>query len=796
MDESKKKITIVAVCSCLLVAMVVALIAVGLQDEDKEVQDVSSSKKAITSLCETTDYQEACVESLNASGTNSTNPKDLIDAIFQSAIDYIKEASKNSTVLLELQTDPRAKAALENCQELADRAVHDLERSFQSFNNFDITNMDDLLLELKIWLSGAITHQETCLDGFEGVPGEAGEKMRVSLTKAMQMTSNALAMMAELSTYIKSLGIESSTSRRLLSENEAVVGHDDELPNWMDLNKRRLLSASPQQIRPHLVVAKDGSGKFRTINEALKHIPKKRDEIFVLYIKEGVYEERVQVNSSLTHLLFIGDGPTKTRITGKLNFIDGTNTYRTATVAVQGDNFMAVNIGFENSAGPQKHQAVALRVSADKAIFYNCHMDGYQDTLYTHTYRQFYRDCVISGTIDFIFGDSAAVFQGCTLLVRKPLDNQQCIVTAQGRKDVRQPTGLVIQNCSIKADEAYYPLRKQIKSYLGRPWKQYSRTIIMESFLDDLIQPQGWLPWNETFALQTLFYTEFNNRGPAAPKSERVKWAGIRELPSNRIRRFTLEEFLDGHRWIPQTKVPHASGFIFEVPKEDPNVKYSPVVPEENKDLGSTSANNTAPSPSNQTSSETTSSTSSNSTSPLAPQSGTAAPSLSSRSYSPASISQSNTQESNTATSPQTSTSYSSANPPISPSGSSASSPHSHQTTFIPHITPSGSPALSPQSDFYMSNAAASSPGSPSASAIGVPTASPAASPGISSFLGSPSGLGSAPPLASLGGGSAPAPAASPAPMISPGSSAVSAPSSDITASPQSSYSSYASSPS
>ncbi|KAK4424589.1 putative pectinesterase/pectinesterase inhibitor 28 [Sesamum alatum] len=658
--------------------------------------------------------------------------------------------------------------------------------------------MDDLLLELKIWLSGAITHQETCLDGFEGVPGEAGEKMKVYLTKAMQMTSNALAMMAELSTYIKSLGIESSTSHRLLLANEAVVGHDDELPNWMDMNRRKLLSASPQQIRPNIVVAKDGSGKFRTINEALKHIPKKKDGVFVLYIKEGVYEEKVQINSSLTHLLVIGDGPTKTRITGKLNFIDGTNTYRTATVAVQGDNFMAVNIGFENSAGPAKHQAVALRVSADKAIFYNCHMDGYQDTLYTHTYRQFYRDCVISGTIDFIFGDSAAVFQGCTLLVRKPLDNQQCIVTAQGRKDVRQPTGLVLQNCSIKADDEYYPLRKKIKSYLGRPWKQYSRTIIMESFLDDLIQPEGWLPWNETFALQTLFYTEFNNRGPAAPKSQRVKWAGIRELPSNRIQRFTLEEFLDGHRWIPQTKVPHAPGFIFEVPKEDPNVKYSPVVPEENKDLGSANANNTTSSANNQTSSGTAPSTSSNSTSPSPPQSdttksGTGTPSLSSPSNSPSSTSQSTTGESTIAASPQTSSSYISAHPPISPSGSWT--PQSYQTTFIPTITP-GSSASMPLSENYMSDIGAPTPDSLSASSVWIPTASPAASQSISSFWSSQSGIESAPPPASPTASPTLAPqssAASPAPMITPSSSPVSAP----TASPQSSYSNaYAPSPS
>ncbi|GER55269.1 plant invertase/pectin methylesterase inhibitor [Striga asiatica] len=593
MNERTKKIGIVSVCSIILVAMVVALVVGGRGSDDDETPDLSSSQKAISTICETTDYQRSCEEALVSSGAgNSTDPKDLIAAAFQAAIRKIGEAAERSSALRAAQSDPRARAALDSCRELAGQASRDLERSYAKFNDFDITNVDDILVELKVWLSGAITNEETCLDGFEGVPGDAGDWMRAALKSSMEMTSNALAMVAEISTFLETMGIQGfkSSRRRLLSSS--VLGHDAELPEWIDFEwtQRRLMteaSFSPQQIKPNVVVAKDGTGKYRTINEALKDVPKNNNRTFVMYVKEGVYEEKVWINSSLTHLMIVGDGPTKTRITGRLNFIDGTGTYQTATVAVQADDFIARDIGFENSAGPEKHQAVALRVSADRAIFYNCHMDGYQDTLYVHTYRQFYRDCVISGTIDFIFGDAAVVFQGCTLLVRKPLDNQQNIVTAQGRKDVRQPTGLVIQNCTFKADPEYYPHRNKIKSYLGRPWKEYSRTIIMESFVDDFIQPQGWLPWNETFALNTLFYTEFNNRGPGAPKAQRAKWAGVKELPPARIQRFTAAEFLDGNRWIPPTRVPYAAGFIFPVPKEDPNIKYSPVVPEENKDLGS-----------------------------------------------------------------------------------------------------------------------------------------------------------------------------------------------------------------
>ncbi|XP_057778763.1 probable pectinesterase/pectinesterase inhibitor 58 [Salvia miltiorrhiza] len=590
-QDAPKKIAIIAVSSLLLVALVVGLLFVSHDGSDnKSKVKTSSSQKAITAICQTTDYKETCFKSLN--GHNSSDPKELIQASMQATIDYIKATLHNTTALKQAQTDPRARAALDACGELGNRAIDDLNRSFSKFSQFDITNVDDILLELKTWISGAMTHQETCLDGFEKLHSDAGARMKDLLTISMQMTSNALAMVAEISTFLESMGVQgyqqtSSSSRRrrrLLFQEDLVVA---EHGSWVDAEKRRLLAVEAAKIRPNIVVAKDGSGKFKTINEALHHIPKHSNKTFVLYIKEGIYAEQVQINTTYTHLMIIGDGPTKTRITGSLNFVDGVGTYQTATVAVQGDDFIARDIAFENSAGAAKLQAVALRASSDKSIYYNCHIEAYQDTLYTHAYRQFYKDCLISGTIDFIFGDSAAIFQGCTMLFRKPLDNQQNIITAQGRLDVRQPTALVLQNCTFKADAELQAVKNKIKSYLGRPWKEYSRTIIMESFLDDFIHPEGWMPWDKTFAFETLFYTEFNNRGPASPKAQRVKWPGVKEVPPNRIKRFTAAEFLDGNRWIPQHRVPYAAGFIFPVPKEDPNIKYSPISTEETKDLGS-----------------------------------------------------------------------------------------------------------------------------------------------------------------------------------------------------------------
>lgn len=189
-------------------------------------------------------------------------------------------------------------------------------------------------------------------------------------------------------------------------------------------------------------------------------------------------------------------------------------------------------------------------------------MDAFQDTLYTHAHRQFYRDCTISSTIDFIFGDALAVFQNCQMFVKKPLENQQCIVTASGRSERRSASAIILQNCTISADPAYYPLRNINKAYLGRPWKDYSRTVIMQSQIDDLIQPQGWLPWMGNFALNTCFYAEYGNRGAGSATKERVKWRGIKNITAQHITDFTPKVFFKGDAWITTTGVPYSPGIM------------------------------------------------------------------------------------------------------------------------------------------------------------------------------------------------------------------------------------------
>jgi pectinesterase len=229
--------------------------------------------------------------------------------------------------------------------------------------------------------------------------------------------------------------------------------------------------------------------------------------------------------------------------------------------AVVGNNFLARDLTIENSAGPSKQQAVALRVGADLAAFYRCSFVGYQDTLYVHSLRQFFRECDIYGTIDFVFGNSAVVLQSCNLYARRPLASQSNCYTAQGRTDPNQNTGISIQKCKVAAASDLAAVQSSFRTYLGRPWQQYSRTVYLQSELDSVVDPAGWLEWNGNFALDTLYYGEYQNTGPGAGTSKRVAWKGYRVISSaSEASTFTVGSFIDGDVWLAGTSIPFSTG--------------------------------------------------------------------------------------------------------------------------------------------------------------------------------------------------------------------------------------------
>ncbi|KAK9148007.1 hypothetical protein Scep_006764 [Stephania cephalantha] len=233
--------------------------------------------------------------------------------------------------------------------------------------------------------------------------------------------------------------------------------------------------------RTDFVVAKDGTGTHKTVNEAvaaaLAHRKRNQNDRLVIHVKAGVYTDKVEITREMKNLMFVVDGIDRTVITGKRNVIDGVTTFNSASFIVSGDGFWARDMTFENTAGPEKQQAVALTVASDLSVFYRCSFKGFQDTLFVHSQRQFYRDCHVYGTMDFIFGN-AAVLQNCDIFVRQPMQHQGSLITAQGREDPNERTGISIHMSRVVAAPDFR-LKGTTRSYLGRPWKKFSRTVFM-----------------------------------------------------------------------------------------------------------------------------------------------------------------------------------------------------------------------------------------------------------------------------------------------------------------------------
>ncbi|KAL2922296.1 putative pectinesterase/pectinesterase inhibitor 58 [Bienertia sinuspersici] len=527
-----------------------------------------SASKAVQALCSPTDYKEACVESVKSIQNNqSATLKDYIQVSINATIEAIQQSINKSESIGKEANEPLNKMGFEDCKELLHLAIDELQAVFIDTGNVKMPTLKDRENELKNWLSATVSYQQSCLDGVEN--SDLKEKMTKVLNNASQLTSNMLAIISEISPILTSFGIDTNmsniSSRRLLNTNDNVVNKIDEdgYPNWLSSEDRKLLGRiNSNNPMPNVIVAQDGSGQYKSISEAVAAYPKNLIGKYVIYVKAGVYNEQVLITKDQVNIFMFGDGPRKTIVTGRKNNKDGVSTYQTATFAVIGNGFIGKSMGFTNTAGPEGHQAVALRVQSDMSAFYNCRMDGYQDTLYTQAHRQFYRNCVISGTVDFIFGDGSAIIQNSLIVARQPMENQQNTVTAQGKKDRRETTGIVIHNCRIVPEQKLFPLRFEIPTFLGRPWKEYSTTVIMESMLADFIQPVGWMPWAGNFALDTLYYAEYANRGPGADISGRVRWKGYHILTTrDQAMGFTVAPFIQGQQWLPSATMPFLLGF-------------------------------------------------------------------------------------------------------------------------------------------------------------------------------------------------------------------------------------------
>ncbi|RLM55918.1 hypothetical protein C2845_PM10G05200 [Panicum miliaceum] len=404
---------------------------------------------------------------------------------------------------------PLRRGAAQDCQELHAASLSSLSRSASL-----LAAPGEGLPAVRAHLAAALANKATCLDGLAGASAGLGlAGLLASLDDAYEHVSNSLALVAR-GGGVSAAGFANAVAKA------------------------------------------DGTGNFRTVGEAVAAAPNNSRARTVIRVKAGTYEENVEVPPYKTNIALVGEGHDTTVITGSRSAAGGWTTFRTATFGVSGEGFLARDVTFRNTAGAGAGQAVALRVNADLAAAYRCGVEAHQDALYAHSFRQFYRECAVSGTVDVVFGDAAAVLQGCALLARAPLPGQSVVLTAPGRGDPNEDTGIAVHNCTVAAAA---PLPAGTRTFLGRPWGAYARAAVMDSYLGQIVDREGWADWPgaEPGRGDTVFFGEYGNGGPGADTEGRVGWAGVRQMDYDEAAQFAVENFIYGDEWLGATSFPY-----------------------------------------------------------------------------------------------------------------------------------------------------------------------------------------------------------------------------------------------
>ncbi|MDF1561074.1 MAG: pectinesterase family protein [Bacteroidales bacterium] len=290
----------------------------------------------------------------------------------------------------------------------------------------------------------------------------------------------------------------------------------------------------------HITVASDGSGEFTSVQEAVNSIRAYMSDTTYMFIRNGTYREKIVIPSWVTNLYMKGESADMTVITWNDHArIRNMGTFRTYTVWVLGSGFTAEDITFENNA-EQLGQAVAVHVDADRVVFRRCRFLGNQDTLLTANQesRQYYEECYIEGTTDFIFGPATAWFERCHIHSKK----NSYVTAASTVEDHEQ--GYIFNRCRLTAADSV------TRAYLGRPWRPFAATVFIKCDLGDHIRPEGWHNWDNSDNEKTARYAEYRSSGPGANPQSRVAWS--RQLSRKEVKRYTVERVFARHDgWMP-----------------------------------------------------------------------------------------------------------------------------------------------------------------------------------------------------------------------------------------------------
>ncbi|GJU80375.1 pectinesterase 2-like protein [Tanacetum coccineum] len=418
----------------------------------------------------------------------------------QTALDTALQAQTCNTGLRSKCKSKRKKLVWLDCDKLVNNTILQLNQTLNGLKHNQSSDFD-----AQTWLSAALTNLQTCFSGSQ----DLNLTNFVSPLKSHNLTemlSNSLAV-----------------NQYFVKQNLKKQDVDENFPDWVTPTDRKLLQSSSVHMKANIIVSQARGSRFKTIQSALNFAAglRRGNKRYIVYIRSGVYRENINIGNNLNNIMLLGDGARTTIITGS------------------------------RSVGKRFHK---LKATVNPGVDV---IEGYQDTLFVLAQRQFYKTCYIYGTIDFIFGNAAVVFQTCMIMARRPLKGQANIITAQGRGDPFQNTGISIHNSRIMPAPDLRPVVASVRTYLGRPWQEYSRTVYIKSFLDSHIDPQGWSSWDGTnFAQNTLVYGEYGCFGPGSSTSRRVKWRGYKVIRSaSEASQYTVERLIAGRSWLPATGI-------------------------------------------------------------------------------------------------------------------------------------------------------------------------------------------------------------------------------------------------
>ncbi|QJD94598.1 pectin esterase [Mucilaginibacter robiniae] len=295
-----------------------------------------------------------------------------------------------------------------------------------------------------------------------------------------------------------------------------------------------------------IVVAQDGSGNYTTVQAAFDAVPAHNTKPVEIYVKKGIYQERLFLPEGKSYITLTGEDKDRTILT--YNNHTGTispqgdtiNTYTSASFFENADNFKASNLTFQNNAGFSAGQAVAVYAYGDKLVFDNCNFKGFQDVLFCSNpdSHQYYKNCYIEGTTDFIFGPATVLFQNCTLHSKK-----NSHITAASTPQ-NHAYGFVFMHCTLTADTGLNSVS------LGRPWRPYASVTYIHCNIGPHILPAGWNNWKNAANEKTARFAEYQCTGPGAALQNRVPW--VHQLTSDEAKAFTINNILSGpDHWNP-----------------------------------------------------------------------------------------------------------------------------------------------------------------------------------------------------------------------------------------------------